>query len=677
MFRCLILILLLIASPALAHAQQDSLSKHYKIDDIVVTSRQQAISTPDVHGNLSLNIGALSDMPRIAGAVDVIKLLQYTPGVAAVEEGNSAMLVRGGDIGQSITLLNDAPIYSPSHLFGIFSAFNSAHLSGMTLYKSGIPSMYGSSSASVLAIRTHRYIPEKTHITANIGLIESDAALQLPIGEKFALFASARRSYVSWLTKIISQNKSDIYYNFGDYGLGFVADLGRAGKLIMNSHFNNDTMRANILMYNSIGRINWWNALATLSLETPISNKVSLTNTIYSSLYNNTLKLGITSSNINVYSGVQDYGIKSMAQINLNRIEINSGINYSFRRILPQSIDALSNDLSQRTLFDPSHEVALFANTEWQVNNHLEIDAGLRFSIYNNNEHTWYYPEPRIMFSIPVTHTLHLWANYNMLTQYIQLVPQSNLSFATDYYIGTAQNIPPQLSHNFSIGYSDSAFNGSLHWSAEIYYRYMNNALEYTSNILDFINGNKHDDVKFHHGKGEAYGLETSIGYNRKGFDIQFNYTLSKSLRQFESLNQGMAFPAHSDRRHTLSFMTSYKISPRWSVSSSFVYASGAPYTTTKGLHIGGNAIVKEVGLYNGARLPDLHHLDLSVTYWLKCRRLEYSGINFSIYNVYAHKNPTILSWDITKDDDNVIHLNERYHELYTILPSISWTVKF
>lgn len=675
MFRRLLLMLIL--CPAIAYAQQDSLSKHYNIRDVVVTARQQAVSLPDTHGNMSLNVGALNNLPRIGGAVDVIKLLQYTPGVTAVEEGNSAMYVRGGDIGQCITLLNDAPLYSPSHLFGIFSAFNSAHLSGMTLYKSGIPSMYGSSTSSVLAIRTHRYIPKNTHITANIGLIESDVALQLPVGEKFALFTSARRSYVSWLTKYISQDKSEIDYNFGDYGLGFVADLGRVGKLIMNSHFNNDTTRANILMYNSTGKINWWNALATLSLETPLSSKLSLTNTIYSSLYENNLKLDITSSNIYVYSNVQDFGIKSIAHIDFNKIKINSGINYSFRKILPQGVNALYLNSSQKQVFENCHEIALFANSEWRINNHLEIDAGLRFSIFNNNKNTWCYPEPRIMLSIPITPSLHIWANYNMLVQYIHLVPQSNMSFATDFYIGAAKNIPPQLSHNLSIGYGDSAYNGSLHWCAEIYYRYMNNALEYNSNILDFINGNKHDDIKFHHGKGEAYGLETSIGYNNNNFDLQFNYTLSKSLRQFDYINEGMAFAAHSDRRHTLSLMTTYKVSPRWTLSASFVYASGAPYTTTKALHISGNAMVKEVGLYNGARLPNLHHLDLSATYWFKSRRLEYSGINFSIYNIYAHKNPSILSWEVKMDDNNIIHLNERYQAMYTILPSISWTVRF
>jgi hypothetical protein len=123
--------------------------------------------------------------------------------------------------------------------------------------------------------------------------------------------------------------------------------------------------------------------------------------------------------------------------------------------------------------------------------------------------------------------------------------------------------------------------------------------------------------------------------------------------------------------------MASCKFSPRWTLSTSFVYATGAPYTATKALYISGNAVLRELGPYNGARLPDLHHLDISATYWLKSRNLKYSGINISIYNVYAHTNPAMLSWDVEVNEDKTMQVNERYHKLYTILPSVSWVVKF
>jgi hypothetical protein len=247
---------------------------------------------------------------------------------------------------------------------------------------------------------------------------------------------------------------------------------------------------------------------------------------------------------------------------------------------------------------------------------YIDVDAGMRFSLYANND-VWCHPEPRLMFSLPISSSLRFWAGYNMMAQYVQLVPQSNMSFATDFYIGPTKDLSPQLSHNFSLGYGESVFGNSLRWTAEVYYRYMKNVIEFDSNIYDVMIGNTNDYTRLHNGVGESYGLETSLGYSDRRCDVQLNYTLSKSLRQFDEINEGKAFAAHSDRRHNLSFIASYKPSSRWTFASTFVYASGAPYTMPGSSYISGNAMMRDMGPYNGSRLPDLHHLDLSITYWL------------------------------------------------------------
>jgi hypothetical protein len=164
-----ILLILMLIIAIRGYAQQDSITLYYSVDDIVVSAHKQVISEPDRSGNVSINMSALHDMPRFAGAVDIVKLLQYTPGVVATEEGNTALYVRGGDNGQSRILINGVPLYTPSHLLGLFSTLNPAHLSGLTLYKSGIPASYGSSTASVTDIRTHAYIPKECVIEGNMG----------------------------------------------------------------------------------------------------------------------------------------------------------------------------------------------------------------------------------------------------------------------------------------------------------------------------------------------------------------------------------------------------------------------------------------------------------------------------------------------------------------------------
>lgn len=658
-----------------AYGQVDSAAMHLNVDDVVVTAQHRIVSIPDNTGNVSLNMEALSDMPRLGGAVDVLKLLQYTPGVAATQEGNTAMYVRGGDAGNSRILLDGAPLYSPAHLLGFFSVLNTPHIGGLTLYKSGIPARYGSSTASITEVRTHRYIPSAFHIEGNIGIIEADAAVKLPLGERFALFASARHSYASWLTGLISDNTS-IDYEFGDYGLGFVADVGRAGRLMFNSHFNDDGAKADVFLYNADCKLRWWNALGTLTLETPINDRVELSNMVYASIYDNMLRPNITAVDYNVAAGVTDMGLRSDVAVALGRVDISAGVEAIYRSIMPQTIVG-GDHLRATTKTEDTIEAALYASVRWPISSRVILDAGLRYSLYANDR-VWALPEPRVAIELPLSSTTRLWASYNLMTQYVHLVPQSNLSFATDFYLSSNEHIPPQWAHNASLGYAGEALSGRVRWSVEAYYRYMYNVIEYDSRILDVLTGVEDHMSMLHCGRGESYGVELSVGYSDSRVDVQANYTLSRSLRRFEAINDGRPFPAHSDRLHNLSLIASYKPSPRWTLSATFAYATGMPYTGTTALYISGNAFLREFGPYNGAKLPDLHHLDLSATYWFRSRKLERSGINLSVYNVYARKNPLMISYSVQRDDEtNTMFMEERKHAIYTIIPSISWTYKF
>lgn len=676
MYRRLLLSIVLLLSSMCVDAQQDTVGRHYDIDDVVVSAKQQLISTLDESGNVSISMDALKSMPHFGGAVDVVKLLQYTPGVTATQEGNTALYVRGGDAGQSSVLINGAPLYAPSHLLGFFSVLNSAHLSGLTLYKSGIPAMYGSSTASITDIRTHAYVPEKFRAEANVGLIESDVALQIPATERFAIFLSARHSYLALISKLLHINHTDMGYEFGDYGVGVVGDLGRVGRLSLNTHFNHDCITALVNTYNSSGHLKWWNGLGTVTLDSDISPRVSMKNMLYSSVYDNLLNISITERKYDVNAGVETYGAKSVTSVDFDAVDISAGVSYEYRKVNPQSIKDRSYSVDINDVIEHTSEAALFADARWRIHPHLTLDAGARLSLYRNDR-WWCNAEPRIMLSIPVSSTLRFWASYNMMAQYLHLVPQSNMSFATDFYISSSESTPPQYSHNFSLGYNQSAFNDRLRWTMELYYRRMSNVIEYEASILDVLMGSTNHQAQLFVGNGESYGVESSIAYADRYFDVQLNYTLSKSLRQFDEINNGLPFRAHSDRRHNLSMLASWKPSERWTFSATFVYATGAPYTETKSVYIGANGILREYGPYNGGKLPDLHHLDLSATYWFKSKKFEYSGINISIYNVYARKNPIMLSWSVSVDKENVIHLQERKHTIYTILPSISWTFRF
>ncbi len=674
-------VVLLLAVSHIAYAQQpDSVAMSVDVEQITVTGDKRVVSAADRYGNITINSKQLFSMPRVAGAVDIVRALQYSPGVVVSNNGDASIYTRGGDAGQNLTLLNNAPVYSPSHLFGIFSVFNSAHLSGATFLKSSIPAQYGSALSSILDIRTNAYIPKKFGIEGNIGLIEADVALQIPLHEKSALYLSARHSYISWLVKAINRVEMSIMYEFGDCGLTYVQDLGKVGKLVVNTHFNNDMVDANLSLYDSKAEMHWWDSTSSAVLSTSLGRGVSMENTIYGTIFNNRFGANLIGNNFRAPTGVTDIGAKHATRWTREKFELLGGADYAYRRIRPQSM--ISSMSAQHTTSDNlqiTHEAALFASVLYKPWRHLELDAGVRLSMYTMARKEFFNFEPRVLVAVPFGDSARIWAAYNKTVQYLQLIPQSNASFATDFYMGSTSAHPPQVSHCASLGYSQSALSGALRWSAELFYRQMYNVLEFDARLNTMLSTNYDINDYIYSGVGEAYGAEFMLSYSHPKFNVQAFYTISRSLRNFVELNQGKPFASSKDRPHNLSLTATYRPAKQWDISTTFLYATGGAYTAPTSIHMVGGAFLKEYGAYNAARLPDYHRLDFSVTYWFKSKRFQRNGINISVYNIYMRRNPILLSWDIIEDTekDNTYYIKEAAPALFEILPSVSWTFKF
>jgi len=660
--------------------QPDSVAMSVDVEQITVTGDKRIVSAADRYGNITINTKQLFSMPRIAGSVDIVRALQFSPGVITSNDGDTSIYVRGSDAGQNLTLLNNAPVYSPAHLFGFFSVFNSAHLGGATFLKSSIPAQHGSALSSILDIRTNSYIPEKFGAEGNIGLIEADLALQIPLTKKGAIYLSARHSYISWLVKAISKIDMSIMYEFGDFGATYVQDLGKVGKLVVNSHFNNDTADADLSLYDSVAKLNWWDSTSSAVLSTSLGKNVTMENTIYATIFRNRFGANLIGNDFLAPAGVTDIGAKHITKWSREKFELLGGLDYAYRRIRPQNMmSTLSTQNAPKEILQISHESALFASALYKPWRHLEIDAGIRLSMYSIENREFYNYEPRVMVAVPFGNDARIWAAYNKTVQYLQLIPQSNASFATDFYMGSTSAHPPQVSHCTSLGYSQSALSGALRWSTELFYRQMYNVLEFDARLNTMLSTNYDIDDYIYSGIGEAYGAEFMLSYSHPKFDIQAHYTISRSLRQFLELNHGKPFASSTDRPHNLSFTAVYRPTRQWDISTTFLYATGGAYTAPTAIHMVGGAFLKEYGAYNAARLPDYHRLDFSVTYWFKSKRFQRNGINISIYNVYMRRNPILLSWSIKEDKEveNTYHIEEASPALFEILPSISWTFKF
>lgn len=659
--------------------QQDSISAQIDMQSVIVTGDSRIIKNTGTNGNFSIGVDALHALPHFAGATDVMKILQFMPGVSASTDGDAGLYVRGGDAGQNRTILNGAPIYSPSHLFGFFSVFNTAHLGSLTLLKSNIPASYGSALSSITDIRTHSHIPARTSIEGNIGIIESDLALQIPAAEKSAIYLSARHSYTSWLLAFLNKDQTSLSYEFGDYGLTIVQDVGRAGRLIVNSHFNHDKAKMKLGQYDSQGDLKWWDSSSSAILKSRIRDNIEMENTIYAVWYDNELDIDMTGNDVKSPSALCDIGARSITTLFWEKLTLMAGMDYAMRGVQPQAMYSSIAPQMKKTGKQNTHEAALFFSAEYSPSKTVGLNAGLRASIYSAGSSLFAYPEPRVMLTVTPNTNYRLWASYNMSVQYLQLVPESNVSFATDFYVSSSDRNPPQVSHNISVGYGQSSADRHFDWSAEAFYRRMKNVIEYDTRLSTMIGGSFDMYDFLYSGQGESYGLEVSLGYTHRLLDIHASYTLSRSLRRFDEINDGKAFAAKSDRTHNLSLIAVINPSDRWTLSATFLYATGGAYTAPTAIYMSGGSILKEYGPYNGNRLPDFNRLDLSATYWISKNGLRKNGINLSIYNVYARKNPLTVSWAVFRDHDNpsVFHISQRRHALYTVVPSISWTFRF
>lgn len=662
-----------------AHAQQDTVAMSVTVEQVTVTGDKRVFAEADRYGNIAINTKQLFSMPRVAGSVDIVRMLQYSPGVIVSNDGDASIYVRGSDAGQNLTLLNNAPIYSPAHLFGFFSVFNTPHISGATFLKSSMPAQYGSALSSILDVRTNSYVPSKFGIEGNLGLIESDLALQIPMGKKSALFLSARHSYISWLVKAINKVDMSIAYEFEDYGLTYVQDLGKVGKLVVNSHFNNDKADADLSLYDATAMLQWWDSTSSAVLNTKLGDNLTMGNTIYATIFKNKFAANLLGHDFSSPAGVTDIGYKHNTKWVRDKFTLLGGVDYAYRLVQPQGITSTIAIQDGFSHTQHTHEAALFASALYKPWQHLEIDAGVRFSMYNIGKENFYNFEPRVLVAVPFAKSGRVWASYNKTVQYLQLVPQSNASFATDFYLSSNGEHPPQISHNFSLGYSQSAFNQQLRWSTELFYRQMYNVLEFDSRLNTMLSTNYDIYDYIYSGVGEAYGAEFMLSYSHPKFDIQAHYTISRSLRYFKRLNRGKPFASTTDRPHNLSFLATYHPTKQWSFSATFLYATGGAYTAPTAIEMVGGSFLKEYGAYNGGRLPDYHRLDLSATYWFKSKKFQRNGINLSIYNVYMRKNPMLVSWDIQEDKEieGVYKIREATPALFEILPSISWTFKF
>ena len=664
-----------------------------QLTEVVVESKRKDDNLMKAQmGTETLNMKSISRVPVIFGERDVLKTIQLLPGVKSAGEGNSGFYVRGGASDQNLILLDEAPVYNASHLLGFFSTFNSDAIKDATLIKGNGPAQYGGRLSSVLDVKMKEGNNKNYIVNGGIGLISSRISIEGPIQEdKSSFILSGRRTYADVFLKASEKFKDNILY-FYDFNAKANYKIDDKNRIYFSGYFGRDELG----LGTSFG-INWGNKTGTIRWNRIISNKLFLNTSFIYSDYNYDVSLKNGETKFNVNSNITDVNIKQDYTYYFNpKNTIRFGFNSILHTITPSIFSGTVKN-SVNKVGRNGLENAIYFNNNFKANQKLIIDYGLRvsaysmmggdvYNLYNGNEktssillektalgNTYINIEPRITSNYRINELSSIKLAYARNVQHLHLLSNATASSPSDQWIGDSYNIKPELADQISIGYTRNFKNNTYELGAELYYKNMQNQLDYK----DGTNINTIADVEsaLLYGIGRAYGFELLAKKKIGVLSGWISYTLSKSERKIEGINGGDWYNAKQDRTHDISVVSIVELNSKWSVSGVFVYYTGNAVTFPTGKYTFGGQTIYQYAKRNANRMPTYHRFDISVTYENRDRKKRETSWNFSLYNVYGRENAYRISFQddpLDKTKTQIIQTS-----LFRWVPSITYNFKF
>ena len=659
---------------------------------VVESSRKNDNLTKAQMGTETINMSAISKVPVIFGEKDLLKTIQLLPGVKSAGEGNSGFFVRGGGADQNLILLDEAPVYNATHLLGFFSTFNSDAIKDATIIKGNSGSQYGGRLSSVLDVKMKEGNNQDYTVNGGLGLISSKVSIEGPLQKnKSSFILSGRRTYADVFLKATEKFKDNILY-FYDLNAKANYQINAKNKVYISGYFGRDEL--------GLGQdfgIDWGNKTGTIRWNKIISNRLFLNTSLIYSDYNYNVKLKNGETNFNINSNIKDVNLKQDYTLYANGLNtLRFGFNSILHTITPSTFSGtVINSVAKEGR--NGLENALYLTNNYRANNQLTIDYGMRLStytlmggdVYNIYENgvvkssvklnrssfgkTYANLEPRITTNYRISDETSIKAGYARNVQHLHLLSNSVASSPSDQWIGNSYNIKPEIADQLSLGYVTKLFKSKFELTAETYYKYLQNQIDYK----DGAEINTVSDVEsvLLYGIGRAYGLELLLKKKEGRLTGWIGYTLSKTERKIDGINEGKWYNARQDRTHDISVVGIYELNSRWSISGVFVYNTGDAVTYPTGKYNLQGQTLYQYAARNENRMPAYHRLDFSATYEKNKTKRMHGSWNFSLYNVYGRENAYRISF---KDDPNDPTRTQIIRTaLFRWVPSVTYQFKF
>ena len=690
--------------------------KHEEIPEVEILSGG---SSTDLRNNqlneIHLTQHTLSQLPGFAGDLDVIRAIQAFPGIQNFGDGSSYYYVRGGNSDQNLLLIDEVPVYNPSHLFGFFSAFSPDAVNDVQVYKGDFPARFGGRLSSVIDIKAKEGNMKHFGFSGNMGPYASAFTIEGPIVKnKCSFFISGRFSTLNWLNSVLTNAPA---FNFFFYDLNAKINyrINEKNRIFFTYYSGMDNFSRIInSSYRTFG-ITWDNLALTFRWNHLFSNKL---------FSNTTASYGQYKYYLFISEKQDDYWNSIISNITLKTDftwylnpsnTVRAGAEATFHFSNPGNVILVTPDTSRnvpKVSKYQSMEYVIYLSNEQQFGRKFSIRYGIRLPLwqdlgpttvyYFNPNHqvsdtanisgntsfaTFFSPEPRINLTWAMNRKSSARLSYCRSTQFLQVLSNSTSPFnSLEVWAPAGPNIKPRKVDQVSLGYFRKILKNAFAFSAEAFYKQYYNNIDYKDHANLLFNPLIEGEIR--QGNARSYGIEIMVRKPEGRITGWIGYTYSRAIINTPEVNNGQDYSASYDRPNEVFINLSYSDKKHWSFNANWIYLSGIAVTTPIGFYYINGYSIPEYGSRNNSRLPDYHRLDLSTSYTFnKPGNRFVHSLTITLYNAYGRMNPFSLSFNKISDGDGNFpvpsNINGDYSLIPTsisvagIIPSINYQFKF
>lgn len=680
------------------------LNPSVKLEEVeIMGSREKGINTA------SLSREELLSIPSIGAEPDIMKSLQFLPGVLSQNEGSSNLLIRGGGPGENLFLLDNVPLFYVNHLGGFVSVFNPDIINDVTVYKGGFPAKYGGKLSSVIDITLREGDKKNFKGSADIGLLGAGVTLEGPIRENSSYIFTGRKTLTEllmWAGGLIANQQYIVSYGFYDLNGKISWNRDQKNQFQFSAYTGDDHLKA--FMYTNKEQDfsftnRWGNLLVAGNWKHVYSPKIFSKSSISLTRYRlrNRLKTEISRPDSGRIehkridlSSVRDISFKSDWRYRpFNGYAMDFGIQSSYLYFTPNKSWETREEQKQDASSVYALESSVYLENHINIQSYVKLNLGIRGVNYYTPGYTESKLEPRVELILNPLRNQSLHFSYMNVNQYGHMLYSPGTILNNEIWVPALREIPSSASVQITGGWKGSFLNNMYKIELNAYMKKMENLITLKDGYLNILGDINWISKVEPGGKGESKGIEFFIRKNKGNWSGFLSYAFSQTTRQFDNINSGKPFVFAYDRPHSLSLDIHRKINDCFTINLAWIFQTGLPYTPaigrmrvpyTNSLYTYYDYTALIYGERNSARMKNYHRLDVALYYNTETRLGRDATWTFSVYNLYNRRNPYFYYYNTKpelnftlyhRDDPNA--LKQYQFTFFPIIPSVSYKIAF